>query len=196
VSGTIDSERKISLARAHPLLDLVGRRPILLIGTIGVALATLASGLSKSFTSAIIARFFGSTTYFYPPDGHSRSSQLVYFPEPLLLCTLSSVKSLMSLIKQSCTLFMGYSGLLASLLGEWNLFCSFTINVVFQPAYRWNVVESCFQIPKSIWKRIFSRLSLFFTVLHGCPAFNLRLHSGILPFGGGEIVHMLSKPTH
>lgn len=43
------------------LLDMIGRRPVILAGTVGLALSTILFGLSQNFQSALAARALGTT---------------------------------------------------------------------------------------------------------------------------------------
>jgi MFS family permease len=40
-------------------LDVIGRRPVILVGVVGLALATFVFGLSKSFVAVLITRCLG-----------------------------------------------------------------------------------------------------------------------------------------
>lgn len=42
-------------------LDMIGRRPVILAGTVGLALSTILFGLSQNFQSALAARALGTT---------------------------------------------------------------------------------------------------------------------------------------
>lgn len=48
------------LIRTNMLLDVIGRRPVILVGVVGLALATFVFGLSKTFVAILITRCLGT----------------------------------------------------------------------------------------------------------------------------------------
>jgi MFS family permease len=54
-------------------VDIVGRRPVILAGIVGVAVTTLFLGFSQSLIGILAARFLGApppTSLFVPPPTH------------------------------------------------------------------------------------------------------------------------------
>jgi hypothetical protein len=45
--------------------DVAGRRPVILIGTTGIAVTTILFGLSGTFTALLVSRFLGASPVHY-----------------------------------------------------------------------------------------------------------------------------------
>ena len=62
LSGALASHLCQRCACSQNALDVIGRRPVILAGVIGVAFATLMFGFSNTFVAVLITRCLGACT--------------------------------------------------------------------------------------------------------------------------------------